>query len=54
MSGKLQKKGQAVNIVFYLLVAMLLLVIMVVGYFYLSGNASSAIGFLKNLFRFGS
>jgi hypothetical protein len=54
MSGKMNKRGVAIETLFYLLAAILLLVVMVVGYFYLTGNGSSSIGFLKNFFMFGS
>jgi uncharacterized protein YoxC len=50
---RLNKKGIEMAYLAYWIIALVLLVMVVVGYIYLRKTDSGAIAFVKNLFRFG-
>lgn len=47
------KKGIALETLAYIILAVAILVLMVIGYMILTGKGQAAIDFIQNLFRFG-
>ena len=53
MKGK-NKKGMEIEMLIWMIIAIVILVIMVVAYMVLRGKGINALDYMKNLFRFGS
>ena len=53
MKRKKSKKGVAIETLIFWIIAIAVLVFMVIVFVYLKGKGYSAIGFIKDLFRFG-
>ncbi len=52
--GKKNKKGVETEMLFWMLVAIIVLILVVGGYFFLRGKGFGALDFIKNAFRFRS
>jgi len=52
-SVRINKKGIALETLAYILLAVAILVLMVVGYMILTGKGQAALDFIQNLFKFG-
>jgi hypothetical protein len=51
---KTSKKGVEAQVLFWMIVAVIILVIVLGGYFFLRGKGLGALDFIKNAFRFRS